>query len=167
MTRFLALVTAALLLGATAGPGLAAPERLREFDSPAQAERYQALLEDLRCLVCQNQSLASSDADLAKDLRDEVYRLLVKEGKSDEAVVEFLVQRYGDFVLYRPPIKPATYLLWAGPFLLLAVGATVLVVVVRHKSTRNGGGGDDTLSPEERARVNALLGTESDEEGKG
>ncbi|MFB6259517.1 MAG: cytochrome c-type biogenesis protein, partial [Thiohalorhabdaceae bacterium] len=80
-----------------------------------------ALLGKLRCLVCQNQSLADSDADLAQDLRDEVYVHMVEKGKTNEAIVDYLVDRYGDFVLYRPPFEPATYLLWFGPLVLLVI----------------------------------------------
>lgn len=103
----------------------AASMELRQFDDAAKQERYQALIKELRCLVCQNQALSDSDADLAKDLRDEVYRI-IQSGKSDLEAVNFLVSRYGDFVLYRPPFKPLTLLLWGGPLLLSLIGAAVL-----------------------------------------
>ena len=102
------------------GPALAADTPFT-FSDPSLAARYDRLTAELRCLVCQNQSLADSHADLAQDLRDEVYRLL-NEGKDDDAIVAFLVDRYGDFVLYRPPVSGITSLLWFGPALLL-VGA--------------------------------------------
>ncbi|MEF8792349.1 cytochrome c-type biogenesis protein [Thiohalorhabdus sp.] len=136
------------------------PESMREFDSPQQQERYWALLGKLRCLVCQNQSLSDSDADLAQDLRDEVYVQMAEKGKTNEAIVDYLVDRYGDFVLYRPPFEPSTYLLWLGPFLLLAIGFGVLVVVVRRRQQAL----TQPLSEAERARVSELLENESDED---
>lgn len=95
-----------------------------EFAQPGQAARYQKLTEELRCLVCQNQSLADSHADLAQDLRNEVYRMITA-GQSDREIVDFLVARYGEFVLYRPPVSPLTWLLWFGPALLLLLAAGV------------------------------------------
>ncbi len=99
-----------------------------EFDSAEMEADYNQLIDELRCLVCQNQNLADSDADLAKDLRRETYEML-QQGKSQREVMDFMVERYGDFVLYRPQFKSSTYLLWLGPFLLLLV---VLVLVVRR-----------------------------------
>jgi cytochrome c-type biogenesis protein CcmH len=99
-----------------------------EFDSPKMEADYNQLVDELRCLVCQNQNLASSDADLARDLRRETYDML-REGKSQQEVVDFMVARYGDFVLYRPQFKSTTYLLWLGPFLLLLL---VLFFLVRR-----------------------------------
>ena len=99
-----------------------------EFDSPQMEADYNKLIYELRCLVCQNQNLADSDADLAKDLRRETHEML-REGKSPQQVMTFMVERYGDFVLYRPQFKSSTYLLWLGPFLLLVI---VLVIVVRR-----------------------------------
>ena len=99
-----------------------------EFDSPEVEADYNLLIDELRCLVCQNQNLADSDADLARDLRRETYQML-SDGKSRDEVVDFMVARYGDFVLYRPQFKSSTYLLWLGPFLLLVV---VLFIVVRR-----------------------------------
>lgn len=97
-----------------------------EFDSAQMEADYYKLINELRCLVCQNQNLSGSDADLARDLRRETYEML-REGKSPQQVVEFMVARYGDFVLYRPQFKTNTYLLWLGPFLLLLI---VLYLVV-------------------------------------
>ncbi|WP_221048862.1 cytochrome c-type biogenesis protein [Methylogaea oryzae] len=114
----------ALLLIVPLWAGAASME-LRRFDDPAKQERYEELIKELRCLVCQNQALSDSDADLAKDLRDEVYRI-IQSGKTDQEAVDFLVSRYGDFVLYRPPFKPLTLFLWGGPLLLLLIGAAVL-----------------------------------------
>jgi cytochrome c-type biogenesis protein CcmH len=112
---------------------------------------------ELRCLVCQNESLAGSQADLAKDLRREV-RDLIKDGKSDQEVKDFLVSRYGDFVLYRPQIKPETYLLWAGPFVLLIIGIVVLVRYLRRRGTQIAAA---PLSDEERKRAEELLKADS------
>lgn len=99
-----------------------------EFESAQMEADYKKLIDELRCLVCQNQNLSASDADLARDLRRETYEML-QEGKSSQQVVEFMVERYGDFVLYRPQFKSTTYLLWLGPFLLLLL---VLYLLVRR-----------------------------------
>ena len=93
---------------------------------PEQEQRYHNLLHELRCLVCQNQSLAESDAGLAADLRDEVKAMIV-EGADDDEIFKFMTERYGDFVLYEPPFKPQNYLLWVAPFLLLLIGLAVLI----------------------------------------
>jgi cytochrome c-type biogenesis protein CcmH len=102
--------------------------------------RLKTLSEELRCLVCQNQTLADSTAPLAEDLRREV-RELAQQGKSDAEIKQYLVARYGDFVLYKPPVKPTTWLLWFGPFAFLVGGALVWLVVLRR---RRSGGSDDT-----------------------
>ncbi|TNF87598.1 MAG: cytochrome c-type biogenesis protein CcmH [Gammaproteobacteria bacterium] len=99
-----------------------------EFDSPEMEADYKQLIAELRCLVCQNQNLADSDAELAQDLRRETYEML-QQGKSRQQVMTFMVERYGDFVLYRPQFKSSTYLLWLGPFLLLVI---VLAIVVKR-----------------------------------
>ncbi len=99
-----------------------------EFDSPRMEADYNRLIKELRCLVCQNQNLADSDADLAKDLRRQTHQML-SEGKSAQQVADFMVERYGDFVLYRPQFKASTYLLWLGPFVLLLI---VLVLISRR-----------------------------------
>ena len=96
-------------------------------------KRMVAISEELRCLVCQNESLAASRADLAQDLRREI-REQIGQGKSDKEILDFMVGRYGDFVRYRPPLKGTTFLLWFGPFLLLVAGVAALVVVLRRRS---------------------------------
>jgi cytochrome c-type biogenesis protein CcmH len=116
-------------VGATEAPKEARPMA----QDPVLEARLVAISEELRCLVCQNESLASSHAELAQDLREEV-RGLMRQGKSDAEVKQFLVQRYGDFVLYRPEFKPLTYFLWVGPFVLLALGLLVLWRVLRALS---------------------------------
>jgi cytochrome c-type biogenesis protein CcmH len=102
-------------------------------DDPVVEQRMIKIAEEMRCLVCQNESLAGSHADLAEDLRREI-RDQIRAGKSDQEVMDFMVTRYGDFVRYRPPVKPTTWLLWFGPFVLLLIGAVVLVRTLR---TRN------------------------------
>lgn len=122
---------------------------------PTQAERdrFHRLAEELRCLVCQNQTLADSDADLATDLRREVETMML-DGRSDDEIKSFLVQRYGDFVLYRPPMQGNTWLLWLGPFALLVIGALTWWRVQRsHRATaRPPGGSGDAQAELERAR---------------
>lgn len=103
------------------------------FADDALDARLKALESELRCLVCQNQTLAESEAPLAADLRKEV-RELAQAGKSDDDIRGYLVARYGDFVLYKPPVKPVTYLLWFGPFVLLAGGMAVWLVVLRRRA---------------------------------
>lgn len=104
------------------------------FDDPALQARYEALIHEVRCLVCQNETIADSQADLAGDLRREIHEMIA-DGKSDEQIVDFLTARYGDFVMYRPPLEPRTWLLWGGPGLLLLLGAGVFarIVYVRSK----------------------------------
>jgi cytochrome c-type biogenesis protein CcmH len=126
----LAMLLVALALG-FAGAAFAQSEEVAHPD-PAVEARLKALGEELRCLVCQNQTLADSNAPLAEDLRNEI-RGQIAKGKSDDEIREYLVDRYGDFVLYRPPWKATTLLLWLGPFVLLAVGAWIFARVVRSR----------------------------------
>lgn len=130
------------------------PEAAPMTSEPDLEARLLALSEELRCLVCQNESLASSRAELADDLRREV-RDLLREGKSDQAVKDFLVQRYGDFVLYRPELKPLTWLLWFGPFALLLGAVAGLWWYLRQR--RRQAEVPPALSDEERARVDQWL----------
>lgn len=147
--RALLMLLAALLFAA----GATAKEAVPLADDEAVEKRLVNIAEDLRCLVCQNESLAGSRADLAEDLRREV-RGLIKQGKTDQEVKDFLVSRYGDFVLYEPPVKPTTWLLWGGPFLLLVVGVAALIAFLR----RRGGQIHETpLTDEEKKRAEALL----------
>lgn len=121
---------------------------------PVAEKRLQALSEELRCLVCQNQSIADSHAELADDLRREI-RGMIQAGKSDKEIVDFMVARYGDFVLYRPPFKAATVLLWVGPLLLMLAGIAALL---RNLKRRNRQIGDDApLSDADARRADALL----------
>jgi len=135
-------------------PSLAAAEEARPLaDNPLVEARLKTLAVELRCLVCQNQTLADSHAPLAEDLRREVREMIAKD-MSDKEITDFLVQRYGDFVLYRPPWKASTTLLWLGPFLLLIAGATGLVFALRRRQKKLA---DVTLSEEEHNRVAQLL----------
>jgi cytochrome c-type biogenesis protein CcmH len=111
---------------------VAAMEARPNADDPALEQRLLALTADLRCVVCQNESLAESRAPLAKDLRQEV-RDLMRRGRTDREVVEYLTARYGDFVLYRPPFKPVTYLLWIGPALFLGAGGVAWFLAIRRR----------------------------------
>jgi cytochrome c-type biogenesis protein CcmH len=101
-------------------------------ENPDLEKRVVALAEELRCLVCQNQTLADSHAALAIDLKNRI-RELLREGRTEREVLDFMVQRYGDFVLYRPPLRATTALLWAGPFILLALGVAGLIVWLRKR----------------------------------
>ncbi len=120
--------------------------------TPEHEGRYHSILSELRCLVCQNQTIAESNADLAKDLRLEVRRMLA-EGVSDSYIIDFMANRYGDFVLYKPLVKPKTYLLWFGPFIFLIAILLVLIMVVRKQSKPN----DAKLSTEEQIRLSSIL----------
>ncbi len=140
----------ALLFPLTALAGEAQPVA----EDPVLEQRMIKLSEDLRCLVCQNESLAGSRADLAQDLRQEI-REQMRAGKSDEQVVDYLTQRYGDFVLYKPPVKPLTWLLWFGPFALLIGAVGGLYAYIKRRGNRPV---DEPLSEEEKKRVAALLG---------
>ena len=141
-----------LILMLFAGPVWASEARPLG-DDPAVEARLKHLAVELRCLVCQNQTLADSNAPLAEDLRREVREMIVKD-MSDKEIIEFLVERYGDFVLYRPPLKATTTLLWVGPFVLLAVGATALVITLRRRARKVI---DMPVTDEEHRRVEQLL----------
>lgn len=122
-------------------------------EDPVVEQRMIAISEELRCLVCQNESLAGSRADLAQDLRREL-RTLIKANKTDAEIMEYMVSRYGDFVRYRPPMKPTTWLLWFGPFLLLLGGLFFLVRMVRRGQGRKQ---PPALDPEQRQKAQSLL----------
>ena len=103
------------------------------FSDPEQEERFLKLATELRCLVCQNQTIADSDAPLAQDLRQEIFEMMAT-GANDQQIKEFMVARYGDFVLYRPPIQSNTIVLWVAPFVLLLIGGVVVARAVRKRS---------------------------------
>jgi len=119
-----------LMLLSLLAPALA--KEAKPVEDPQIEQRMQALTQQLRCLVCQNETLADSHADLAEDLRKEI-REQMKAGKSDREIIAFLTQRYGDFVLYKPPVKATTYLLWFGPFVFLLGGTLLLYRYVKHR----------------------------------
>lgn len=144
--------TAAAAAPATAAAGVAQPT----LNDPVLSKREYELSLQLRCLVCQNQSVAESNAGLAVDLRNQV-REQVAAGKSDREIIEFMTSRYGDFVLYKPPVKGTTLLLWFGPGLLLLVGALVAWRILRG---RRNAAAQPALSDADRARAAALLSGE-------
>lgn len=127
-----------------------------EFKDEVERERFRGLTEELRCPKCQNQNIADSNAPIATDLRREIYRML-DEGRSDKEIVDFLVMRYGDFVMYKPPLDSRTWLLWYGPFGLLGLGAIVLCVLVLRRRQVEKSAGQAVLSETERERLDALL----------
>ena len=105
---------------------------IKKFENQQQEQRYNEIIDELRCLVCQNQNIAGSNAGLAQDLRKQVYKMIIA-GDDDEKIFDFMVTRYGDFVLYRPPFKASTFLLWVGPFLIFIFGAFVLIRFIRQR----------------------------------
>ncbi len=144
------LIMLALLIPA----GALAKEAAINAEDPVVELRLMELAEELRCLVCQNQTLADSDAELAKDFRREI-RVMIKEGLSDQEIIEFLVTRYGDFVRYRPPFKGTTYVLWFGPLLLIAIGGMVLVTSLKRRKREVDA--IPELTKEEQKRAEVLL----------
>jgi cytochrome c-type biogenesis protein CcmH len=148
------LVTVVLLLSAgLLSLGVSSHEAAPLAEDPQLEARLVDISQELRCLVCQNESLASSHAELADDLRQEV-RELIRAGKTDQEIKDFLVARYGDFVLYRPEVKPLTWVLWFGPFVLLVGAAIFLGVYLRQRRALSA---PVALSDEDRARAKQLL----------
>lgn len=152
MKVLLALVFA-LFFASTATAVDSATEAALAAD-PVAEKRLQHLSEELRCLVCQNQTIADSNAELAQDLRREI-RGMIKDGKSDKEIIDFMVVRYGDFVLYRPPVQGNTLLLWGGPLALMLLGLAVLLRYLRRRAARVAD--DAPLSADEASRAEALL----------
>ncbi len=126
-----------------------------ELDNLEQEKRYQQLIKELRCVVCQNQAIGDSNAELAQDIRDLV-RNNIRNGQSDQQITDFLVERYGDFVLYNTPIKPKTYVLWWGPLGLVLIAFIMLIYFIRRhtKTTAT----PPTLTDEERQKLKQVLG---------
>ena len=141
----------ALLLLALLAVGAAAREARPLADDEAVEQRLIGIADELRCLVCQNESLAGSRAELAQDLRREI-RTMIKAGKTDAEILDFLVSRYGDFVRYRPPLKPTTWLLWGGPLLFVGLGFALLAWHLRHRRRD-----EVTLSADEQDQAKRLL----------
>jgi cytochrome c-type biogenesis protein CcmH len=132
-SRFMRFVCLALLLGAAVPAFAVAYEKA--FDDPAMQARYEHINRELRCLVCQNQTIADSNATLAQDLRREVREMMVA-GKTDEEIRTFMIERYGDFVLYRPRMTMGNFLLWAAPVLLLLLGTFVGIRIIRRQAAQ-------------------------------
>jgi len=153
------IIIIALLLMLPIFDGVA-KEAVPMAKDPVVELRMNELAEELRCLVCQNQSLAASDSDFANDLRREI-RDMIYRGLSDQEIVEFMVQRYGDFILFRPPVKSTTILLWFGPLLLMVIGLGILYLTLRRRRRAIT---DTPLSADELKRAESLLSTEGDKE---
>ena len=151
-----------LVIGALIGAMLAMPLQAAiefwEFDTPSQEARFKALSEELRCLVCQNQNIADSNDELAVDLRREIHEMITS-GLSDREIIDFMVKRYGDFVLYRPPVNNATLALWYGPGVLFLLALFFLVYFVRNRQRGN----SDSLSNEEQQRLHDLVDNNNEE----
>lgn len=143
------LAVVALLFSLTVNAAISA----YKFDTPEQEARFNKLSQELRCLVCQNQNIADSNAGLALDLRRQIHEMILA-GNTDAQIVEFMTQRYGDFVLYRPPVRAGTLLLWVGPFLLLLGGGVALAWIVRRRVAATS---ETPLSEDERQRLEALV----------
>ena len=127
-----------------------------QFTTPELESRYQTLTEELRCLVCQNQNIADSHAELAQDLRRKVYEKL-NQGETNEQIINYMTERYGDFVLYRPPFNTRTLILWLAPALTLMVGGFAFWSLLKRRETNQ----NEQLSDSERARLDKLLHTKS------
>jgi cytochrome c-type biogenesis protein CcmH len=158
-----------LLLGCAAGPALHAAEAPEVGDNPAAERRMMALAAELRCLQCQNQTLADSEAPLAVDLRQEIRELIAKN-QSDEQIKAYLVARYGDFVLYRPPVKSKTLVLWFGPAVVLLGGLLALYLALKRRNARLAAqgqlpGNDADLSAADARRAQALLADDTAQGG--
>jgi len=129
-----------------------------KFDDTRKEADYQTLVHELRCLVCQNQNLADSNAELAQDLRRKTYEM-VEKGLSKDEVVEYMVARYGDFVLYKPPLQRNTLALWGGPFVIFIIAVVVLIRIIRRRPSNS----ERLLSEEERQRAEQLLRQQTEE----
>jgi cytochrome c-type biogenesis protein CcmH len=145
-----------VLLLFTIAPAFAVIESY-SFDTPEQEALFKKMTQELRCLVCQNQNLADSNAELAQDLRKKTYEMIIA-GKSESEIVEYMVARYGDFVLYRPPVKSSTLFLWIGPLLFLAIA---IIVATRFVRSRQSASADPELPDEQLRMARDLLKKEN------
>jgi len=150
------LIASLVIFIALVVPALALVDPAERLADPVQEERARAISKNLRCMVCQNQSIDDSDAELAGDLRT-VVRDRIQAGDTDEEVYDYVVARYGDFVLMTPRFGPSTWLLWLGPAFVLLIGGGVVLFVIRRHRTRPVASG---LSAEEEARLAKLLGSD-------
>lgn len=132
---------------------------LKEFSSNQLRDRFQVLVTELRCPKCQNQNLADSNSPISADLRTEIFRML-EEGSTDQEIIDFLVVRYGEFVMYRPPVKKTTLILWLAPGLLLIAGI-IIIMVMRRRHTLDDATATSILASEELERLNKLLGEDN------
>ena len=153
MKRWLLLIFAVFMVSTATATDSATEAAIA--NDPVAEKRLQGLSEELRCLVCQNQNIADSNAELAQDLRREI-RGMIKAGKSDKEIIDFMVARYGDFVLYRPPVKGITLLLWGGPIALMLLGLLVLRSYLKKRARRLAEE-ERPLSADESSRADALL----------
>ena len=144
------LIAPASVLAAPTAP----PSEPMTFESEDQEVRYQKLIRELRCTVCQNQNLIESNAPLANDLRKQI-SLMIKDGAESQEIIDYMVARYGDFVLFRPPMNATTYLLWFGPIAMLLIGLSALGMILYRRRSQVGAG---DLSAEEQERLRRLLG---------
>lgn len=151
MKRLLLLLLLVCMIAPAMFAQVRRPEPVK--DDPAIEQRLNKLSQELRCLVCQNETLADSRADLAEDLRDEI-REQMKAGKSDKEIIAFLTDRYGQFILYRPQVTPTTYLLWFGPFVLLLIGLVVLFAYIKQRRELIP---EQPLTSDERKRAEDML----------
>ncbi|HAI67843.1 MAG TPA: cytochrome C biogenesis protein CcmH [Gammaproteobacteria bacterium] len=132
----------------------AVDKNMIEFDTSQQETRFSELTKELRCVVCKNQSVADSNAELAQDVRNLV-RNKILEGQTDQQITHFLVERYGDFVLYNPPLQPKTYVLWVGPLVLLLIALIVLIYFIRRHAVTTAA--PSSLTEEERNKIKHVL----------
>jgi len=158
MKRWLAAVVFGLTLTGVAHAAI----DTYEFANDAERDRFRELTKELRCPKCQNQDIADSNAPIATDLRREIYRML-GEGKDNQQILDFMVARYGDFVLYKPALTRKTAVLWFGPLALLVGGLVVIGVIVGRRRRTGQVAGSDTLSAEERKRLDTLLDKTQDD----
>lgn len=131
-----------------------------EFDTDVERLRYHSFINEMRCPKCQNQNLSGSDSPIAMDLRRELYEM-IQDGRSDKEIVDFMVERYGDYILYRPRVTSVTYLLWFGPAALLLLGIVVLIMIVRQRRRSAVVAAPQALDTREQARLAALLKKEN------
>ena len=151
--RFISLILLTFAFALTLSPVQASPVDTYEFNDEVTKIRFQALAKELRCPKCQNQNLADSNSPIAADLRKELYDLL-QQGKADSEIVNFMVDRYGEFVLYRPRVSQLTYVLWFGPAVLILLAILVVIMIVRRKPVDKK---DLALSSAQQDKLNKLL----------
>ncbi|WP_239990287.1 cytochrome c-type biogenesis protein [Ignatzschineria cameli] len=153
MRYLFSIITLVLLL--TSGASFASVN-LYEFNNPVDERRFQSLTRELRCPKCQNQNIADSDAPLAQDMRDLTYDMII-DGQADAQIINFMVERYGDFVMYNPPVKPVTWLLWFSPFVLLLLILVLVFFAKRRKPAVIAETATPELTAEDQARLDEIL----------